>query len=52
MQTCSKTQRKFTVSKLIGKNGGKLEGKETKATGGDYHFYCVKYSEGYSTIKH
>jgi hypothetical protein len=35
--TCRKTHRKcVVVTELIGKGGGKLKGKGTKATGGDY----------------
>ena len=44
MQTCRKTHRKSTVAELIGKAGGKLEGKGTKTTGGDCHFCVGKYT--------
>jgi hypothetical protein len=43
MQTCRKTQRKCTIAELIGKVGGKLEGKGKKAIGVDHHFCGVKY---------
>jgi hypothetical protein len=43
LQTCRKTQREWTGSELIGKVGGKLEGKGTQATGGDHHFCVTKY---------
>ena len=45
MQTCRKTQRNFTGAELIGKVGGKMEGKGTKATGGDHHFVLVNFQQ-------
>jgi hypothetical protein len=46
VQTCRKTYRKCTGTELIGEVGGKLEGKETNATGGDCHFCVGKYTVG------
>ena len=45
MNPCRKTQQKCTIVELNWKVGGKLEGKGTRANGGDLHFRAMKYSE-------
>lgn len=39
MQLCRKTHWKWTGAVLIGKGGGKQEGKGSKANDGD-HYFC------------
>ena len=47
MNPCIKTHRGCTSVELIGKVGGKLEGKDTQATCEDHHLCVVKYSADY-----